>query len=38
VNELIVNKEKLLEKKVKLKELIKTNVNENFEKEINNIL
>ena len=38
VNELIVNKEKLLEKKVKLKELIKTNVNENFEKGINNIL
>ena len=38
VNELIINKEKLLEKKVKLKELIKTNVNEIFEKEINNIL
>ena len=38
VNELILNKEKLLEKKAKLKELINTNVNEIFEREINEIL
>ncbi|MSP05988.1 MAG: UDP-N-acetylglucosamine--N-acetylmuramyl-(pentapeptide) pyrophosphoryl-undecaprenol N-acetylglucosamine transferase [Candidatus Fonsibacter sp.] len=38
VKELILNKEKLLEKKSKLKELTKTNVNEIFEKEINSIL
>ena len=36
--DLILNKEKLLEKKSKLKELTKTNVNEIFEREINNIL
>ena len=38
VKDLIINKEKLLEKKSKLKELTKTNVNEIFEKEINNLL
>jgi UDP-N-acetylglucosamine:LPS N-acetylglucosamine transferase len=38
IKELILNKEKLLEKKTKLKELSKTNVNEIFEKEISNIL
>jgi len=38
VKELMMNKEKLLEKKNKLKELTKTNVNEIFEREINNIL
>jgi len=38
IKELILNKEKLLEKKTKLKELSKTNVNEVFEKEISNIL
>ena len=38
VNELILNKEKLLEKKAKLKELINTNVNEIFKREINEIL
>ena len=38
VKELILNKEKLLEKKNKLKELTKTYVNEIFEKEINSIL
>jgi UDP-N-acetylglucosamine:LPS N-acetylglucosamine transferase len=38
LKELIVHKEKLLEKKSKLKELSRTNVNEIFEKEINNIL
>lgn len=38
VKDLILNKEKLLEKKSKLKELTKTNVNEIFEREINNIL
>jgi UDP-N-acetylglucosamine--N-acetylmuramyl-(pentapeptide) pyrophosphoryl-undecaprenol N-acetylglucosamine transferase len=38
VKELILNKEKLLEKKSKLKELTKTDVNEIFEKEINKIL
>jgi hypothetical protein len=35
---LILNKEKLLEKKSKLKELSKRDVNEIFEKEINKIL
>jgi len=38
VKDLIINKQKLLEKKSKLKELTKTNVNEIFEKEINNLL
>jgi UDP-N-acetylglucosamine:LPS N-acetylglucosamine transferase len=38
VTELIMNKEKLLEKKSKLKELSKRDVNEIFEKEINKIL
>ena len=38
VKELMLNKEKLLEKKSKLKELTKTDVNEIFEKEINKIL
>jgi UDP-N-acetylglucosamine:LPS N-acetylglucosamine transferase len=38
VTELILNKEKLLEKKSKLKELSKRDVNEIFEKEINKIL
>jgi UDP-N-acetylglucosamine:LPS N-acetylglucosamine transferase len=38
VKDLILNKEKLLEKKSKLKELTKTNVNEIFEREINNLL
>jgi len=38
VKDLIINKEKLLEKKSKLKELTKTNVNEIFEKEINKLL
>jgi UDP-N-acetylglucosamine--N-acetylmuramyl-(pentapeptide) pyrophosphoryl-undecaprenol N-acetylglucosamine transferase len=38
LKELILHKEKLLEKKNKLKELSRTNVNEIFEKEINNIL
>ncbi len=38
VTELIRNKEKLLEKKSKLKELSKRDVNEIFEKEINKIL
>jgi len=38
VKDLIISKEKLLEKKSKLKELTKTNVNEIFEKEINNLL
>jgi UDP-N-acetylglucosamine--N-acetylmuramyl-(pentapeptide) pyrophosphoryl-undecaprenol N-acetylglucosamine transferase len=38
IKELILHKEKLLEKKSKLKELSKTNVNEIFEKQINNIL
>ena len=38
LKDLIINKEKLLEKKSKLKELTKTNVNEIFEKEINNLL
>ena len=38
LKELILHKEKLLEKKSKLKELSRTNVNEIFEKEINNIL
>jgi UDP-N-acetylglucosamine--N-acetylmuramyl-(pentapeptide) pyrophosphoryl-undecaprenol N-acetylglucosamine transferase len=38
VKDLIINKENLLEKKSKLKELTKTNVNEIFEKEINNLL
>ena len=38
VKDLIINKEKLLEKKSKLEELTKTNVNEIFEKEINNLL
>jgi UDP-N-acetylglucosamine--N-acetylmuramyl-(pentapeptide) pyrophosphoryl-undecaprenol N-acetylglucosamine transferase len=38
IKELILHKEKLLEKKGKLKELSKTNVNEIFEKQINSIL
>ena len=38
VKELMLSKEKLLEKKSKLKELTKTDVNEIFEKEINKIL
>ena len=38
VKDLIISREKLLEKKSKLKELTKTNVNEIFEKEINNLL
>ena len=38
VKDLIINKEKLLEKKSKLKELTKTNVNEIFGKEINKLL
>jgi len=38
IKELILHKEKLLEKKSKLKELCKIDVNEIFEREINNIL